>query len=172
MLKRIAALWGIGGFLFLLIYAVIRLYPKSVAAFDFSFSWYHWLAFAVNILFMAYSEGYKGFQVSYSPRVAARAKYLTQHAKPYQTFLAPLFCMGFFDAPKRRRISALVLTIMIIILVMIFQRLPQPWRGILDAGVVVGLSWGIIATVIYVIKAFGNPQFNHDPEVPGYELKQ
>ena len=66
-MKRIAALWGIGGVVLLLFYAVVRLYPKSLAAFDFSFSWYHWLAFAVNILFMAYSEGYKGFQVNFSP---------------------------------------------------------------------------------------------------------
>ena len=141
-MKRIAALWGIGGFILLLVYAVVRLYSKSIAAFEFSFSWYHWLAFGLNIVFMAYSEGYKGFQNSYSPRVAARAKYLAAHAKPYQSLLAPLFCMGFFDAPKRRRISALMLTIMIVILIIIFQRFPQPWRGILDAGVVVGLSWG------------------------------
>ncbi len=170
-MKRIAAIWGIGGFILLLMYAVIRLFPKSIEAFDFSFAWYHWLAFALNIGFMAYSEGYKGFQASYSPRVAARAKYLCAHAKPYQLLLAPLFCMGFFDAPKRRRISAILLTIMIVILVIIFQRLPQPWRGILDAGVVVGLSWGIIATMIYVIKAFVDHQFNHDPEVPGYQIK-
>ena len=171
-MKRIAAIWGIGGFIFILLYAVIRLYPKSIEAFDFSFSWYHWLVLAVNILFMAYSEGYKGFQVGYSPRVAARAKYLHLHAKPYQSLLAPLFCMGYFDAPKRRKISAFVLTVMIVILVILVQRLPQPWRGILDAGVVVGLSWGIIATMIYVIKAFGHSKFSHDPEVPGFKYNQ
>jgi hypothetical protein len=168
-MKRIAAFWGIGGFLLMLIYAVIRLYPKSVAAFDFTFSWYHWLAFAVNILFMAYSEGYKGFQNSYSPRVAARTKYLLHHAKPYQLVLAPLFCMGFFDAPKRRIVSAVILTVMIIILIIFVQRLPQPWRGILDAGVVVGLSWGIVATLIYTFKALVTKQFDYDPEVPGYK---
>ncbi len=169
-MKRIAALWGIGGVVLLLAYAVIRLYPKSVAAFDFSFSWYHWLAFAVNILFMAYSEGYKGFQANFSPRVVARAKYLSSHAKPYQLFFAPLFCMGFFDAPKKRRISTFILTIMIIILVIIVQWLPQPWRGILDAGVVVGLTWGILATLAYTIQAMITKQFIHDPEVPGYEV--
>ena len=170
-MKRIAAIWGIGGFIFLLVYAVIRLFPRSVEAFDFSFTWYHWLVFALNIIFMAYSEGYKGFQVSYSPRVAARAKYLSDYAKPYQSILAPLFCMGFFDAPKRRRISAVLLTIMIVIFVILVQRLPQPWRGIVDAGVVVGLTWGIVATMIYVIKAFADDQFNHDPEVPGFQDK-
>lgn len=169
-MKRIAALWGIGGVVLLLFYAVVRLYPKSLAAFDFSFSWYHWLAFAVNILFMAYSEGYKGFQVNFSPRVVARAKYLSSHAKPYQSLFAPLFCMGFFDAPKRRRISTAILTIMIIILVIIFQWLPQPWRGILDAGVVVGLSWGIVATLSYTYKALVTKHFQHDPEVPGYKI--
>jgi len=163
-------MWGVGGFLLLLVYAIVRLFPKSMAAFDFSLSWYHWLALVLNIGFMAYSEGYKGFQLSYSPRVAARARYLCKHASPIQGALAPLFCMGYFDAPKRRRIAAFVLTIMIIFLVIIFQRFLQPWCGILDGGVVVVLAWGMVATLICVIKALASQDFIHDPEVPGYEV--
>ena len=41
-----------------------------------------------------------------------------------------------------------LLTVMIVVLVIVFHMLDQPWRGILDAGVVVGLSWGIVTLVI------------------------
>ena len=36
----------------------------------------------------------------------------------------------------------------IVTLVVLVRRLPQPWRGIIDGGVVVGLSWGIVAILI------------------------
>lgn len=171
-MRCISAYWGMGGILLMLAYAIYRLYPKSIAAFDFPFAWYHWLALGLNIGFMAYSEGYKGFQMNFSPRVAARARYLCRYANPLQGTLAPLFCMGYFHAPRRRRVAVILLTIMIIILIIIFQRFPQPWRGILDAGVVVGLAWGMVATVICAIKALSSQAFTHDPEVPGYEAGQ
>jgi hypothetical protein len=33
-------------------------------------------------------------------------------------------------------------------LVLLVGMLPQPWRGIVDAGVVVGLGWGIVALAV------------------------
>jgi len=47
---------------------------------------------------MLYSEGYKGFQKGYSPRVAARGHYLRDHSTLLRAILAPLFCMGFFHS--------------------------------------------------------------------------
>ena len=49
---------------------------------------------------------------------------------------------------------AIRLTIAIVILIIVFHQLDQPWRGLLDAGVVVGLSWGIVTIVTSTIKAF------------------
>ena len=43
--------------------------------------------------------------------------------------------------------------------------IPQPWRGVLDFGVIVGLSWGIIATVIYFAKFWGASEVTFAPEV-------
>ena len=124
-----------------------------------------WLLLLGNIVFMAYSEGYKGFHRGYAPRLAARVKYLTYCRNPVEMLLAPLFCMNFFNAPRKRIITSVVLLIGIILLVMLFRQLPQPWRGILDAGVVVGLSWGSISTLWFCMREFMEPNYQGDPEI-------
>lgn len=135
-------------------------------AFSFEFRWYHWLVLIGNTLFMAYSEGYKGFQLGFAPRIAARARHLVDHPRLLHVLLAPLFCMGYFHTTRRRLISVYVLTVCIVILVFLFHQLSQPWRGILDAGVVVGLSWGICSLLWFSVKAAVSEVFDYSPELP------
>ena len=162
----LAAAWGIAGVVALLSFAVYRLGYQTIMAFDHPLMWYHWLVLLLNVVFMAHAEGYRGFQLNFSPRVAARADYLSRNVNGLRLLLAPLFCMGFVHATRRRLISAYALTVGVIALVIVFQQLPQPWRGILDAGVVVGLTWGIISIVAFSWKlALGEP-IDVDPEVP------
>ncbi len=118
----------------------------------------------LNTLAMAYYEGYKGFQRGYSPRVAARALYLKKHGSVVDCVLAPLFCMAFYAAPRRRVIATWILTIFITLMIILFQYLPQPLRGVLDAGVVVGLTWGLIATIWFGLQALMLNKAS-DPEV-------
>lgn len=162
----LGAYWGAIGVCLLLMFAVYRLTLIALDSFSFSFLWYHWLVFVGNILFMAHSEGYKGFQKGFSPRVAARARYLKFNPNMLHVMFAPLFCMGYFHTTKRRLITAYGLTLGIIVLVIIFNQISQPWRGILDAGVVVGLSWGVISIVFYFIRAMGSNEFEFSAEVP------
>ncbi len=161
----IAAIWGILGFLLLLGYAVWRLTERSIEALQMPLNWTHWLVFITFLLFMAYSEGYKGFQKKFSPRFAARAKYLTQHTTFLRLLLAPLFCMSYFHAPKKRVTVTYILTVAIIVFILLFHLLPQPWRGLLDGGVVIGLIWGMMASILFCIKAFTSEQFSYDAEV-------
>ncbi len=107
---------------------------------------------------MAYAEGYKGFHLAFAPRVVARARYLAQHPKAHHLLLAPLFCMCFFYTTRRRQLISIGLTCMVLGFVFIARELPQPWRGILDAGVVVGLGLGIISIVYFLISALGQPE--------------
>ena len=161
----IASCWGIIGFYSLVIFAMIRLSVYTVEAFAQPFTLVQWLVLVVSLIFMAYSEGYKGFQKSYSPRFAARVHYLSSQANGLQLILAPLFCMGFFNAPKRRIISSVLLSSMIVTFVLLFKLVPQPWRGILDAGVVLGLIWGLITTALCCYQAFMTSKPIADPEV-------
>ena len=151
-LKKIAVLWGIGGFLLLLVFAIYRLSPIVLEALSISLTWPQLVLLIANTLFMAFSEGYAGFQKGYSPRLISRAQQLYKQGTPLQCLLAPLYCMNYFAGEKRRMLSAWLLTAMIVILIIVFHQLPQPWRGILDAGVIVGLSWGSVATLFIALK--------------------
>lgn len=166
MTNMIGALWGLTGVMLLLASAVYRLTPLALDAAGYELRWYHWTFFAFVLLFMAYLEGYRAFQQGFSPRVAARARYLRTHRNTLHAVLAPLFCMGYFHAPKKRRVTSLSVTAGIIVLVLIVRFLPQPWRGIVDAGVVVGLAWGLISLVIFGFQAFTRERFDYPPEVP------
>ena len=152
----VALVWGVGGFIALLLVAVFRLLPLAAETTMYEWTWAHYVLFAGNLAFMAWCEGYRGFQRSYSPRLAARAYHLYHHATRRQAVLAPLVCMSLLDAPRRRIIAAWLLTVGIVAIVVVYRTFPQPWRGILDAGVVVGLVWGVAATVLYVCRAFRN----------------
>ena len=156
LLGSAALLWGVGGFLALLVVALWRLVPLALESTQHPWTLAHWALFAVNLAVMAWFEGYRGFQCSYSPRLAARAHHLFRAATPRQASLAPLICMGFLDAPRRRVIGAWALTGGIVAVLLVYRLLPQPWRGILDAGVVVGLLWGTLATLHFVRRALAD----------------
>ena len=166
MTGTLGALWGVGGVALLLASAIIRLGQLGLAAFDHPFGGLHWLSLAAVVVFMAHAEGYRGFQQGFSPRVAARARYLREHPAPLRLVLAPLFCMGFFHATRRRRVTSFAVTGGIVLLVLLVRLLPQPWRGIVDLGVVTGLSWGLISLLVYSARALGSANFDVDPEVP------
>ena len=166
ILGILGALWGVGGVLALLLSACFRLWPKAVDAFTHPFAWYHWASLIVVVLGMAYAEGYKGFQKAFSPRTAARARHLRQNPRIDHVILAPFFCMGYFHATRRRKITSLSLTLGIIVLIVMVSFVSQPWRGIIDAGVVLGLGWGIISLIIFSIQAFGAGEFPYSAEVP------
>ncbi len=166
MLGRIAALWGIAGICLLLGGAIYRLSAIGLQTFEHSLSWYHWAALAVSVAFMGFAEGYRGFQQAWSPRVAARILYLSQNASPSRVLLAPLFCMGFFSIVRKRMIVTYCLTLGIIGMVLLVHQLDQPWRGIIDLGVVTGLVWGLTSLLLFTLKAFFSEGFEHSPEMP------
>lgn len=166
MMGILGAIWGLGGVALLLIYTIYRLTPMATEAFTYNFYWYHWAVLIVNTGLMLLLEGYRGFQKGLSPRMAARAKYLAGHPNLLHSLLAPLFCMGYFYIVKRRQISTIILTVVIIGFILLVRLLDQPWRGIVDVGVVMGLSWGLASTVIFGVQAFTQDTFNHSPEIP------
>lgn len=166
MFGAAGAFWGIAGVAALLASAIYRLGALAIEALSHPFLWYHWVSLVLVVAFMAYSEGLMGFQRGFSPRVAARARYLRTHPRPHFVVLAPLFCMGFFHATRRRRITSFALTAGIVALVLAVRLLPQPWRGIVDAGVVIGLAWGLVSLIAFSAQALGAADFAPSPEVP------
>ena len=113
--------------------------------------------YVLNCLFFAYAEGYKGFQLKFSPLVVKRSFTLVigtpQGNNPLNYLLAPLYSMGLFSATKKRTITSWSVTLGVALIVALVKKLPPVWRCIMDAGVVVGLSWGTLSILYFYIQS-------------------
>lgn len=165
-MRLIGAFWGILGITYSLGKAILGMQSHVEEAFKQPFTPLHWIMLIGFCFFMIYYEGYKGFQKKYSPRTAARVRYLRDHPNILHSLLAPLFCMGYFFANRKTKLKAYILTIGIALLVMSMSKCPQPWRGIVDLGVMLGLSWGLIAFWIFSYQALTQKEFPYSPETP------
>lgn len=126
-------------------------------------------AYILTCLWFAYVEGYKGFQLKFSPLVVARSFTLNpSSSSPIHLLLAPFYSMGLFHATKKRMIVSWSVSLGVAAIVAAVKRLPYPWRNIVDAGVVVGLSWGTISMLGgYVISLVtGIAPIDVDPALP------
>ncbi len=142
----------------LLTFAVYRLAPMALALEGLPLSLLHWAALVFSMLYMAYAEGYKGFHQGFAPRVVIRADYLRQNPRVLHVLLAPIFCMGYIYATRRRKLLSYGLSLMIVSFVLVARMLPQPWRGIVDAGVVTGLAIGIGSIMYFLIVIIFKPE--------------
>ncbi len=156
-MRVLGLIWGLSGVLAVLVYAIFRLAPLAFELADLRLNPLQWSALGFSIVYMLYAEGYKGFHLGFAPRVVVRAQYLWRNPRPGFVLLAPLLCMGFIHATRRRQLATIGLTLMIVCFVVIARQLPQPWRGILDAGVVAGLSFGMCSLCYFMALAWRSP---------------
>jgi hypothetical protein len=161
----VGALWGGLGVSALLGFAIYRLAPVAWTALGMDLTGLQWGILVVWVLGMGVGEGYRGFQRAFSPRVAARCRHLRDHPTPLRVLTAPIFAMAFYGAPRRRRVAAFALSAGIVVLVLLVRRLEQPWRGIVDAGVVLGLAWGLVSLMIAWGRAMTQDTFDASPEI-------
>lgn len=160
-----AGLWGIAGVVALLGQAIWRLAPLALDSIARGWTPVETAVAVVWIAIAAYAEGYRGFQRQFSPRVVARACHLTAHPRPLFVAIAPLYCMGLVHATRRRLVTSWTLTASITALVLLVRYLGR-WRGIVDAGVVIGLGWGVVAILYYVGVVMAGRPLAVSPEVP------
>lgn len=142
-MRLIGYYWGLLGVFALIASAVFRLSLRVLELDQYPLGTWHWLVLLLFTPYMAWAEGYKGFHLNFAPRVVARALYLREQASVLHCLLAPLVCMGFIHATPKRRLVSLLVTSGIVALVFLVSQTPQPWRGVIDAGVVTGLALGI-----------------------------
>jgi hypothetical protein len=161
------ALWGVIGVTALLISAIARLTPLALEPLrSHEMSALQWAVYVGWSLFNGYVEGYRGFQRGYVPRVVSRAFWLGQHPRWWLIALAPFFCSGLIHATRRRLITSWSLVFGIFLIVQLVRLLEQPWRGILDAGVVVGLAYGTAALVVAFGRVLLGGEIAASPQVP------
>lgn len=142
--EKAIASFGIAWITYVLGEAIFRLVPLAIAPWRdgtltpiLKLVWIAW--FIVN----AYFEGYRGFQQRFSPRVVARAVYLGANPTPLRLIFALPFCLSMFHAKRSQLIFRWTFVTALYTLIYMVKFLPQPWRGILDGGVVIALVWGL-----------------------------
>jgi len=166
LLSIIGLVWGFALIFAVLLFAIYRLSSETIDAWlNYPFAWYHWLSLVAVVVFMAHSEGYMGFQKSFSPRVISRARFLYENPQLQIVLLAPLFLAGYIKINSVSQRNILLLTAGIMVLIFLIRFLPQPWRGIIDAGVVVGLSWGLVTIMLFGIRILMSRPITHSPEL-------
>lgn len=162
-----AAVWGILGVLALLGRALWRLTPIAVEPLrSGQMSGLQAAIYAAWVVFNAYFEGYRAFQLRFSPRVVQRALHLADNPRRAHVLLAPIFCMGFFHATRKTRALAWGTALMVIGFITLLRYVPQPWRGIVDGGVVVALLWGSLAIVYYFVRGLLGHSVPGSAELP------
>jgi len=163
--RVIGAAWGIIGISLLLGTAYTRLVPHIIDAFKFGLSPLQIIVLVLWVAYMLFTEGYQGFQKNLSPRVAARMWHLVNHGRRRDLILAPIFCLGYYSSTRKRLITTWALTIGIIFIILVVSHFTEPWRGIIDVGVVLGLGYGLLWIYIYVWRTIQNRTYVVDPVI-------
>ena len=144
-MKNLIFIYSIGGVIAIFSSAIYRLYPHVQESMSYEFSALNWIVLAVYLLVMIVGKGYFALHRGFVPRVINRSGLLVEDGKLIDKLLAPLYCMGFFKAPMKRMIISYVMIFFIVSFIVSASKISQPWRGIIDMGVIVGLSLGILS---------------------------
>ena len=151
--RQAGAIWGLVGVVLILGDAIARVWPYTWNALRHGLTAVQWAVLAAWVLVMLVAEGYRGFQQRFSPRVVARRLELRRHGHGVDLLLAPLYCIGYFHAGRRQVISSWTLTAGIVLLIVLVRLVDQPWRGIIDAGVLAGLAYGLGSVLVLAARA-------------------
>ncbi|CAK9060744.1 unnamed protein product [Durusdinium trenchii] len=168
--SQLVQAWGVVGVVAYLSYGVAKVVPIVLDGLGAITEPWQWGLLAVTLLFFAYVEGYRGFQLGFSPRVVSRAWVVSEEAEyapVWHKVLAPAFCIGYFHGSKKRVITSWAVTTVIFLVVIGVRQLDNPYRAIIDAGVIVGLMWGILSIIVIYLASLQSqkpPEF--DPALP------
>ena len=160
-------IWGLLGVLALLIRPVVSLSPNVLHALEGGLTPLQWVFLVGWVPFMAWSEGYRGFQQRFSPRTAARAAWLMRNPSAPRLVLAPLYCLALVHVRRSTLIARVLLISGIVGLILAVRLLPEPWRGLVDAGVVVGLGWGAVSLAFFAVRTLRGKPPDFDLSLPG-----
>jgi hypothetical protein len=111
------------------------------------------LAAAGILAFFVYYEAYKGFYKGFSPVLVRRTMAIDAGSPLYVHVFGPFFVGGFFDGTRRRLAVSWGLVLAIGLLGVGTVRAGYPWRYLIDLGVGVGLSLGVLSMFYFTYLA-------------------
>lgn len=154
VIKNMIGCWGVIQVLSILANAIKRVIPVAIQPFvQKDLLPLQAVICGVWCFYMIYTEGYKTFQLKFSPLVVKRAFGLSNNLSVLNCLFAGPYSMGLFGATKKRMIVSWSVTLGVFALVKIVKKLPYPWRSIVDAGVVLGLGYGALAMCFQTVRA-------------------
>ncbi|MDT8305882.1 MAG: hypothetical protein RRC07_08100 [Anaerolineae bacterium] len=143
------AIWGVGGVLLLVAVAMVKLAAPATEALSSPLRWFHWLAILLSVATLLYGKGYRGFYRTLAPLVGTRAAHLRAQPTAVRVLLAPLYCMGYFHSERRQQVVVVAMTAAMVGLIFLMRSLAQPWRGIVDTGIIAALAMGCGSIVLW-----------------------
>jgi hypothetical protein len=162
--------WSVGGVAWLLGRAVVRLGRVAADAFTgYELGWDKLVFLVLWVAFMGYAEGYRELQRKFAPRVVRRAYHLAANPRWHSVLLGPAYAIGLVHATRRRLITSWSIVLGIVALVILVRHAPQPWRGLVDTGVVVGLSWGLVGMGVEIVRLLRGREAVTSLDLPGAE---
>jgi hypothetical protein len=139
-------IWAILGVSLLLIQSLVRLAPiawEPIAQGQLGPG--YMVIYVAWALLNSYLEGYRGFHQKFVPRVLRRTLLLEREPSPVRVIFAPFFVMGYFGSEPAERRAAIGVTAAVLVAIFVVRGLAQPWRGLIDGGVVAGLGFGLLS---------------------------
>ena len=128
---------------------------------------WHWTLLACIIIFFSYCEGYRGFQLAWSPMLVKRAYHFSCVSTPIYDWttniyldrvidfmLAPILAGGFICGTRRRLYLSWGITIFVLMVVVLMRYMSDnlPYKCFVDIGVVIGLGWGLFFILVWWFK--------------------
>lgn len=172
VIKNVMAGWGILQVVFILANAIRRVLPVALQPLiQNDMMPAQWAMYVAWSLYMGYAEGYQAFQLKFSPLVVKRAFGLSEHSaslpmRILSFILAGPYAMGLFGATKKRMIVSWSITAGVFGIISVIKKLPYPYRSIVDAGVVVGLTYGTLSILWLAARGMLGYEPDVDPCLP------
>ena len=140
-----AATFGLAVHAILLAEASYRLGERALQTIHQGLSLPEWALMLLSITAFGYGEGYRALHRRFFPHVIARAGELARREeRGVRNFMiAPFYVVSLLQADNRALLRAWVGVVLIVSAVFIVRALPEPYRGIVDAGVAVALAIGL-----------------------------
>ncbi len=161
---RIAVVWAPLGVSMLFGLGVFRLGMRGIAEVGAGLTSFQWAVLLLTVALFVYGEGFLALQRHWVPRMAERANRLRAVRNAIVLILAPLHAMSLIGGDTRELVRGWSMVAAIGAAVIVVERLPAPWRGIVDLGVACALAWGFL----FVAEAtFRAAVARGSPELPG-----
>eukprot|EP00929_Paragymnodinium_shiwhaense_P016252 TRINITY_DN124507_c0_g1_i1.p1 TRINITY_DN124507_c0_g1~~TRINITY_DN124507_c0_g1_i1.p1 ORF type:complete len:200 (+),score=27.67 TRINITY_DN124507_c0_g1_i1:78-677(+) len=165
----VSQIWAVSFWIVLFADSIFNLFPNGLKPLknrDLTpMQWFWYVFWCIGLLL---GEGMGAFQKSFSPILIRRTRELTSSSSMCELILSPFFVAGLMTArPSRLLKSWILMAVLIPGLALTVPHLHYPYRECIDAGVVLGLSWGTGVVIVLAARAaFRGEWPKKDPELP------